>query len=98
MFTGIIIATGRIVSAVERQGDLELGIEAASLDLSRIAVGDSISVQGVCLTATRIDGPVFLPTSPAKRCPRPPWERSRSVAASIWSQVSGPGTRSAATW
>lgn len=59
MFTGIIIASGRLVSIAERGGDLELGIDAARLDLSRIAVGDSVSVQGVCLTATRIEGPVF---------------------------------------
>jgi riboflavin synthase len=59
MFTGIIIASGRLVSIADRGGDLELGIEAAALDLSRIAVGDSVSVQGVCLTATRIEPPVF---------------------------------------
>jgi riboflavin synthase len=59
MFTGIIIASGRLVSIAERGGDLELGIDAATLDLSRIAVGDSVSVQGVCLTATRIEKPVF---------------------------------------
>jgi riboflavin synthase len=59
MFTGIIIASGRLVSMTERGGDLELGIDAGRLDLSRIAVGDSVSVQGVCLTATRIEGPVF---------------------------------------
>jgi riboflavin synthase len=59
MFTGIIIASGRLVSIAERGGDLELGIDAARLDLSRIAVGDSVTVQGVCLTATRIEGPVF---------------------------------------
>jgi riboflavin synthase len=59
MFTGIIMATGRLVSIEEREGDLDLGIDAAGLDLSRIAVGDSVSVQGVCLTATRIEGSVF---------------------------------------
>jgi riboflavin synthase len=59
MFTGIIIATGRVVALAERQGDLDLSIDAAGLDLSRTVVGDSISVQGVCLTATRIEGPVF---------------------------------------
>jgi riboflavin synthase len=59
MFTGIIIATGRLVSIDERGGDLELGIDASALDRTRIAIGDSVSVQGVCLTATRIEGPVF---------------------------------------
>ena len=59
MFTGIIIATGRVVSIAEKSGDLELGIDAAALDVERIGVGDSVSVQGVCLTVTRIEGPAF---------------------------------------
>jgi riboflavin synthase len=59
MFTGIIIATGRVVSITERSGDLELAIDAGSLDRGRIAVGDSVSVQGACLTATRLDGAIF---------------------------------------
>jgi riboflavin synthase len=53
MFTGIIIATGRVTSLAEKGGDLELGIDAAGLDLQRVAVGDSVSVQGACLTVTR---------------------------------------------
>jgi riboflavin synthase len=59
MFTGIVIATGRVASIREKGGDLELGIEAGALDLKRVAVGDSVSVSGVCLTATRIDGGIF---------------------------------------
>jgi riboflavin synthase len=59
MFTGIIVATGRLASILEKGGDLELGIDAAALDVERIAVGDSVSVQGVCLTATRLEGTLF---------------------------------------
>jgi len=59
MFTGIIVATGRVTSLTQKGGDLELAIDAAALDLSRIAVGDSVSVQGVCLTVTRLDGAHF---------------------------------------
>jgi riboflavin synthase len=59
MFTGIISSVGRIISKVEGEGDLELGIDAAALDLHRIAVGDSVSVQGVCLTVTRKEGTRF---------------------------------------
>ena len=59
MFTGIILATGRLASILEKSGDLELGIDAAALDVERIAVGDSVSVQGVCLTVTRKAGTVF---------------------------------------
>ena len=59
MFTGIIVATGQVSSLAEKGGDLELGIDAAALDLDRIAVGDSVSVQGACLTVTRKDGTRF---------------------------------------
>jgi riboflavin synthase len=59
MFTGIIAATGRVTTLAETSGDLELGIDAAALDLHRIAVGDSVSVQGVCLTVTRKEGTRF---------------------------------------
>jgi riboflavin synthase len=59
VFTGIIVATGRVSSLAQRGGDLELGIDAAALDFSRIAIGDSISVQGACLTVTRMQGSCF---------------------------------------
>jgi riboflavin synthase len=53
MFTGIILGLGRVASVQQRGGDLELLIEANGLDVARIAIGDSVSVQGVCLTVTR---------------------------------------------
>lgn len=59
MFTGIIVATGRVSSLVEKGGDLELAVDAAALDLHRIAIGDSVSVQGACLTVTRKDSVCF---------------------------------------
>jgi riboflavin synthase len=60
MFTGIILGMGRIVSVTEKGGDLEFAIEAAALRPRSIAVGDSVSVQGVCLTATRFEGETFF--------------------------------------
>ena len=60
MFTGIIVATGRVTVLAEKGGDLELGIDAARLDLNRIEVGDSVSVQGACLTVTRKEGTRFF--------------------------------------
>ncbi len=48
MFTGIVQAVGKIV----RVSPLE--VECAALDLTGVAVGDSICVQGVCLTATSV--------------------------------------------
>jgi riboflavin synthase len=60
MFTGIIVAKGQVASIVERGGDLELGVDAAGLDIGRIAIGDSICVQGACLTVTRKQGARFF--------------------------------------
>src|ERR1700691_1699874 len=54
MVTGIIVASRRVASLAEKGGDLELGIDAAALDFKRIAIGDSVSVQGACLTVTRM--------------------------------------------
>src|SRR5882757_961663 len=59
MFTGIVMATGRVLSIDEKDGDLELGIDAAALDAARVGIGDSVSVQGACLTVTRLDGAAF---------------------------------------
>jgi riboflavin synthase len=53
MFTGIVQAVGRIV----RLDPLE--IDCAGLDLSDVAIGDSIAVQGVCLTVTARTGKGF---------------------------------------
>src|SRR5260370_33804473 len=48
MFTGIVQAVGKIV----RLNPLE--IDCGTLDLSDVEVGDSVCVQGVCLTVTAL--------------------------------------------
>ena len=50
MFTGIIQAVGRIAAAEARGSDVRFMFEARPLDLSDVAIGDSIAVNGVCLT------------------------------------------------
>ncbi len=59
MFTGIVQAVGSVRGREERDGDLRLVIDAAELDLGRAGPGDSIAVNGVCLTAIEIDGRCF---------------------------------------
>lgn len=54
MFTGIIQAIGQISALHPRQGDLELEIAPGSLSLHGAKVGDSIAVNGVCLTIARL--------------------------------------------
>ena len=56
MFTGIIQAIGRVTRSEPRGGDLRLGIVAPELDTSDIALGDSISVSGCCLTVVAREG------------------------------------------
>ncbi|HSX60414.1 MAG TPA: riboflavin synthase [Tahibacter sp.] len=51
MFTGIIQAVGRIAALEPVGGDLRIAVDAADLDLGDVALGDSIAVNGVCLTA-----------------------------------------------
>jgi riboflavin synthase len=60
VFTGIIVATGRVTSLESCGGDLEVAVDGAELDIARIAIGDSVSVQGVCLTVTRKQGTHFF--------------------------------------
>lgn len=52
MFTGIIQAVGQIEQVSPAGQDVKLQINAAGMDLSDVQVGDSIAVNGVCLTAT----------------------------------------------
>ena len=50
---------GVVDSLEPKDGDVELGVEAGALELERIAIGDSVSVQGACLTVTRKVGARF---------------------------------------
>ena len=60
MFTGIVQDVGQIESLQPSGGDLRMGIRVRALDLGRTAIGDSICVQGCCLTVIELAGPVFL--------------------------------------
>ncbi len=54
MFTGIIQALGSIERLEPRGGDVRLGIATGKLDLVTVGIGDSIAVNGVCLTAIEL--------------------------------------------
>ena len=59
MFTGIIQAVGK-VSAIEPKGvDTRVRSQTGKLDLQDVALGDSIAVNGVCLTAVELPGDGF---------------------------------------
>jgi riboflavin synthase len=59
MFTGIVTSIGKINQAQPRDGGLRLTIDAGMLDLSDVAVGESIAVNGVCLTVIALRGDRF---------------------------------------
>ena len=59
MFTGIIAAVGTVTAVRPTAGGVRLRIEAGGLPLADVAVGDSISVNGVCLTAIALAGGAF---------------------------------------
>jgi len=60
MFTGIIQAIGKVTGIKDQGGDIRLGIDTGKLDLSDVALGDSIAVNGVCLTAVELPGNGFV--------------------------------------
>jgi riboflavin synthase len=59
VFTGIIQAVGEVQGVTPRGGDVELLIAAPALDLTNVAIGDSIAVGGCCLTVTRLAASSF---------------------------------------
>jgi len=59
MFTGIVQAVGEIVRVEPREQGVRLQIDSGALGLSDVAAGDSICVQGACLTATTLNGKRF---------------------------------------
>ena len=59
MFTGIIQALGEIIAIDALHGDSRLQIDSGGLDLESIRLGDSIAINGVCLTVIDVGPKVF---------------------------------------
>jgi riboflavin synthase len=59
MFTGIIEAIGSIRALSPKGGDVRVHVETGKLDLGDVKLGDSIAVNGVCLTAVELPGNGF---------------------------------------
>jgi riboflavin synthase len=59
VFTGIVAEMGRIGKLVPAAQGARLLIDAGSLPLDDVAIGDSIAVDGVCLTVTRLQPGAF---------------------------------------
>lgn len=59
MFTGIVEDTGVVKSVEKKDKESTLTISAGHMDLSGAALGDSIAVNGACLTVTTLEGGEF---------------------------------------
>jgi riboflavin synthase len=63
MFTGIILAVGKLARLEQRGGDLRISVDARALasriDANRFAIGESIAVNGACLTVVTFANGVF---------------------------------------
>ena len=55
MFTGLIEGVGRLAACEPRGGDARLRIEVGTLPFEDVALGESIAVNGVCLTVVAFD-------------------------------------------
>lgn len=60
MFTGIIQAVGHITRITPQGEDVSLEINCENLEMQDVAIGDSIAVNGVCLTAVSFDKKHFV--------------------------------------
>ena len=60
MFSGIIAAVGRITHLTPREVGYRLHVDGGGLDLSNVALGDSIAHNGVCLTVVGTEGNSFM--------------------------------------
>ncbi|NTV97292.1 riboflavin synthase [Zoogloea oleivorans] len=56
MFSGIVAATGRILSVSPLEDGVRLTVDVGALDLDDVQLGDSIANSGVCLTVVALDG------------------------------------------
>ncbi len=59
MFTGIVQDVGNVLALTPRDGEMRLTVAVDRLELARIATGDSICVQGCCVTALELQGKTF---------------------------------------
>jgi riboflavin synthase len=59
MFTGIIEGVGRVAALETLGGDVRLRVETGSLPFDNVQLGESIAVNGVCLTVIEFDAASF---------------------------------------
>jgi len=56
MFTGLVQAVGRIAAAEKKGDGLRIALDIGMRDVADVAIGDSIAINGCCLTIVAVDG------------------------------------------
>jgi len=59
MFTGIVEAVGQIASVASRADDVRMTVVSDKLNFGDVKLGDSIAINGVCLTVVALQGQGF---------------------------------------
>lgn len=59
MFTGLVAGVGRLAAREARGGDARLRIDAGTLPFEQVQLGESIAVNGCCLTVVAFDAHSF---------------------------------------
>ena len=93
MFTGIVEAVGTLVSLEPRAGDGRAIIHAGAMSLEDVAIGDSIAVSGVCLTAVELRGSAFAADVSGETLERTAFGRLRAGAPVNLEKALTPGGR-----
>lgn len=78
MFTGIIEAIGTVRGIEPRGGDARVWIATGTLDLADVRLGDSIAVDGVCLTVVALDANGFAADVSGETLARTTFARRRT--------------------
>lgn len=68
MFTGIVEGLGKVRRLTMKGADAVLDIDAG-ISLEDVSLGDSIAVNGACLTVTSCSKIIFRRMFPRRRCP-----------------------------
>ncbi|MCX7097963.1 MAG: riboflavin synthase [Methylococcales bacterium] len=82
MFTGIILAIGKITAIERKSGDFKLTVDTGKLPLHDVQLGDSIAVNGVCLTAVALGAKSF-----SADVSNETWQRTTLSQASVGTAV-----------
>lgn len=78
MFTGLVQDVGEVVSAQRRADRLILSIRPARLPAQDLELGESVAIDGVCLTVTERGAAAFEAVAGAETLARTTLERLRS--------------------